>query len=842
MATSQLKRVLQTLRRATLPHEGADRTDGQLLDSYIHSREEAAFAALVERHGPMVWGVCRRVLASHQDAEDAFQATFLVLVRKAASIVPREMVANWLYGVARQTSLKARATTARRRGREKQVKAMPEPALEQKHLWDDLHSLLDQELSRLPDKYRALIVLCDLGGKTRTEAARHFRLPEGTVASRLATARAMLARRLARHGLPLSGTALAAVLSQEAASAGLPASVASSTIQAATLFAAGPAAAAGVLSSKAITLAEGVLKTMLLSKLKITTAVLVAVAALGVGTAALTQQGPAEKPAEQPVKAKPVAAEKPADQKALAKKADAALPTVTSGIVKAVDAPKNTLTITNKEGETTFSVAKDATIQIDGKPGNLTGLPSGACVTLREFVDTNTARSLNAEGRWFWGVLKAVDAANNTITFDEKGPPDAAGKTFTVVKDTFISIDGKPGKLFGIPNGASVNLHLFADQQTIHSLSAEGAQVCGLVKAVDATKNTITLNDTTYPVAADAHIAIDRKDAKLAGVPVGCNVTLNLQVDQKTVLRINAGGRSVFASVKAVDSEKNTITVAGSEDDGRTFRVTKETTIIIDGKPGTLAAIPAGAGLHALNLCADQQTADGINVCGPGYHHVPVTAVDADKHTITIGEQAPAEVAGKTLRVVPEANIQIDGKPGKLAAVPVGAFVNLGLSVDRQTALNLQAEGPNLGGCGGSMVSAVSAGENTITFDAKGAADVAGKTFTVLKDAWITIDGRPGKLADLPTGSYVNVTLTVDQQAVRCLGAHGPRLAGVVRAVDAARNTVTVDDATYVVAPDAVIVIDGKKGPLVGLATGASVGLSLRVDQKTVGMIQTRAP
>src|SRR5262245_55397758 len=104
MATKQLRRVLQALRGATVAHPEADRTDGQLLESYLCSREEAAVAALVQRHGPLVWGVCRRVLRCHQDAEDAFQATFLVLVRKAASIRPREMVANWLYGVAHQTA------------------------------------------------------------------------------------------------------------------------------------------------------------------------------------------------------------------------------------------------------------------------------------------------------------------------------------------------------------------------------------------------------------------------------------------------------------------------------------------------------------------------------------------------------------------------------------------------------------------------------------------------------------------------------------------------------------------------------------------------------------------
>jgi RNA polymerase sigma factor (sigma-70 family) len=305
MATNQLRRVLQSLHRATFPPEGAGLSDGQLLDSYVRSREESAFAALVHRHGPMVWGVCRRVLRSHQDAEDAFQATFLVLVRKASAVVPREMVANWLYGVAHQTALKARTTTTKRQAREKQVHEMPERAVEQQALGDDLQPLLDQELSRLPDKYRAVIVLCDLQGKTRKEAARHFRLPEGTVASRLATARSMLAKRLARVGLALSGGALPAVLSQQGASASVPVSVASATIKAASLFAAGAAAAPGVISGKAVALAEGVLQTLLLAKLKVAAGVLLVVAVLGAGAVALREQALAEKPADQSMTAKP---------------------------------------------------------------------------------------------------------------------------------------------------------------------------------------------------------------------------------------------------------------------------------------------------------------------------------------------------------------------------------------------------------------------------------------------------------------------------------------------------------------------------------------------------------
>src|SRR6516165_5205966 len=189
MATNQMSEVILHLRSAVLLRDGAGLTDGQLLDDFISRRDEAALAALIVRHGPMVWGVCYRTLRNHQDAEDAFQATFLVLVHKAASIVPREMVANWLYGVARQTALKARATAAKRKGRERQVKQMPELAAVEPDLWRDLQTLLDEELSRLPDKYRVVVVLCDLDGKTRTEVAGQLGLPEGTVASRLARAR-----------------------------------------------------------------------------------------------------------------------------------------------------------------------------------------------------------------------------------------------------------------------------------------------------------------------------------------------------------------------------------------------------------------------------------------------------------------------------------------------------------------------------------------------------------------------------------------------------------------------------------------------------------------------------
>jgi RNA polymerase sigma factor (sigma-70 family) len=267
---------------AAIREDGPGMTDGELLNRFLHRRDGAAVAALVRRHAPMVWGVCRRVLHSHHDAEDAFQATFLVLVRKAVTIRDREKVAHWLYGVAHQTAVRLRATLTRRKLRERQVAEMPEPAPTEPAVWSDLRPLLDAELSRLPDKYRVVLVLCDLEDKTRKEASRQLGLPEGTVASRLMRARMMLARRLTRRGVIVSGGALAGLLSRDA-SAGVPALVMSATIKAATLFATEKAAATGAVSVQVVALTEGVLKAMLMSKFKPAIIAVLATALLGLG-------------------------------------------------------------------------------------------------------------------------------------------------------------------------------------------------------------------------------------------------------------------------------------------------------------------------------------------------------------------------------------------------------------------------------------------------------------------------------------------------------------------------------------------------------------------------------
>jgi RNA polymerase sigma factor (sigma-70 family) len=279
MPANPLDRIVQRLYATARRRDVADHSDARLLASFIEQRDDAAFAALMHRHGAMVWNVCRRILPDHHDVEDAFQATFLVLVRKAASIAPKAMVGNWLYGVAYQTALKARSTLAKRRAREKQVAKLPEPVPRDQNASEDWLSVLDQELNCLPAKYRLAIVLCDLEGRTRKQAAKEIGVPEGTVAARLARGRVMLMKRLERHGLALTAGSLVSALTQNAASGCVPAGVTSSTLKAAGLLAAGQAVATGVVSADVAALTKGVLTAMLLTKLKTTVAILFLIAA-----------------------------------------------------------------------------------------------------------------------------------------------------------------------------------------------------------------------------------------------------------------------------------------------------------------------------------------------------------------------------------------------------------------------------------------------------------------------------------------------------------------------------------------------------------------------------------
>jgi RNA polymerase sigma factor (sigma-70 family) len=215
---SGLQRVAARLNPDTAP-------DGELLARFLASRDEAAFALLVRRHGSMVLSTCRRVLGNAADADDAFQAAFVVLVRKSHSLTNRSCVGNFLYGVAFHTALKARAMATKRRAKE--AKASRERERPES---DELSRVLDEELTKLPDKYREPVVLCELEGVSRKDAAARLGIPEGTISSRLTTAHRMLAKRLTAKGF--AAVAVAAVLGNQASA--VPDVLAEAALRAAT--------------------------------------------------------------------------------------------------------------------------------------------------------------------------------------------------------------------------------------------------------------------------------------------------------------------------------------------------------------------------------------------------------------------------------------------------------------------------------------------------------------------------------------------------------------------------------------------------------------------------------
>jgi RNA polymerase sigma factor (sigma-70 family) len=290
MSSGQLATVVRHLRRLVEAEEADGGSDAELVGRFVSQRDAAAFELLVRRHERLVLGVCRRVLGNFHDAEDAFQAAFLVFARKAASVGKRQSLGPWLYRVAYRVALRLRAQVAGRKSQSLPEADPPaavaaDPAASA--AWRELRPLLDQEVHGLPARYHAPVVLCYLEGKSYDEAARQLGCSRGTVATRLNRARTLLRRRLERRGLVLTAGLLTILIAGEAATAGAPAARVKATAQAAVAVAAG-APAAGLVAPHVSALTEGVLRTMFWTKLKVVTAlVLAALVVGGVGTGTL---------------------------------------------------------------------------------------------------------------------------------------------------------------------------------------------------------------------------------------------------------------------------------------------------------------------------------------------------------------------------------------------------------------------------------------------------------------------------------------------------------------------------------------------------------------------------
>jgi RNA polymerase sigma factor (sigma-70 family) len=553
MRRNRLDAAVGSLRALALRRDGGV-ADGELLERFVRERDQSAFAALVRRLGPMVLGVCRRVLRHEQDAEDAFQAAFLVLVRRAAAVRPPGAVGGWLFGVARRTALEARRAAARRRAHEAratprtEAPEAPEP---------DLRAVLDGELAALPDAYRAALVLCDLEGRSRRQAARELGVPEGTVASRLARGRWMLGRRLARRGLPWSAAGLTLALARGASA--VPVLLFDSTVEAAGLLAAGRAAA---LSPRVVALTEGVRKAMGTLKLKAAAAVLLALGVLGAGAAWMSRPSPA---AEQPAP-RADAAPKPADPPKAAKlKGKRSAHTY---LIDEIDLGRCILKVHVQDEEKVtgrtmryeFDAPAETPILIDGKEGKLADLIVG--VPLRLTIDREArarpgtlgaVTRVEAVGATFDGRLEAVDPADMTLRARLVGVgPDAVG--MDVADDARIVLDGREAKLSRIKPEMWVNGKLSAVRPVVVELTAYGPSWDAIVEEVDLKKRTISLTNPpqagagggprgpgpmgagaptpgpptpeVFPVDPDVRIILDGKEAKLSDLEPKMKVTV----------------------------------------------------------------------------------------------------------------------------------------------------------------------------------------------------------------------------------------------------------------------------------------------------------------------------
>ena len=297
MANAQLRTVLRHVQTAVATGHTKERTDAELLDAFRARQDKDAFAALVRRHGAMVLGVCTHVLRQAEDAEDAFQATFLILARHAASIRKGEALASWLHGTAYRAAMNAKRAAMRRRAHEGRAKTMPPRDSLADVSWREVQAILDEEVQRLPEKHRAAFVLCCLEGKSRALAARELGVKEGTVSSRLAEAKKQLQGRLAQRGITLSALLGAAALAANGVQAAVPPLLTKATVRAALGSAGGEAAAAGTLSPRVVAIVQGVtkgvIKPMFATKLKTATVLLLAALATAAGLPA--HQPPAAK-------------------------------------------------------------------------------------------------------------------------------------------------------------------------------------------------------------------------------------------------------------------------------------------------------------------------------------------------------------------------------------------------------------------------------------------------------------------------------------------------------------------------------------------------------------------
>jgi RNA polymerase sigma factor (sigma-70 family) len=666
--------------------------DRQLLEEFADG-DETAFTALVDRYGGLVMGVCQRVLQHTQDAEDAFQATFMVLARKAGKIAWQDSVANWLHGVACRIAYQVRREKARHQSRSGGIvsdhatpEAAPDPS------WSELKPVLDEELNRLPTRYRIPLILCCLEGKSRDEAATQLGWSLGSLKGRLERGREILRSRLAKRGLTLSAALAATLIAAAGAQAAVPLTLGLETVRAGMAMLTGQSAA--VVSTQALTLAQGALHAMFMTKVKFAAAVLMTVVTLGLGTGYVTHQALAGNGVAE-------------DRQA------ASLPS---------------------------AQPKENHQRVNGQPDPM---DDGYVPTLAEFLGQREGREERKQQPSINGVVQTVDAAKNKINIlVVRGESD--GQTFDLVKDVkVVLVEGretKDAKITDVQPKTRVTLILDDAKKTVQTIQivgtrpsdagerggerpgrGDGASFSGLVTEIDVVKKTISfqaggrgddpVTTKTFDLAKDVKVTTRTgrtiKDSNIENVPLKTVIQVKLDDTKKIVKAIEVViSTTAHGTVSEVDAKSITLTTGGRGDDVKSTTYTLSKDVKVQywlpgsgagrGTPGQVRSLKLADVVAKMNVTLqlnDELTAvESINLQLP-HASGAIGEINAKKGTLTLKAGRGDDL---NLTVAKDASIMIDGKAGTLDKVAAGTEVNLILTPDGMQVLSLQT--PPAGG------------------------------------------------------------------------------------------------------------------------------------------------
>ncbi len=522
-------------------------TDRELIARFHQQRDESAFAALVDKHGPMVLGVCRRKLKDSHAADDAFQATFLILAKKAGQVTWQESLGGWLYQVAVHVCRKAVARLSRRES--VPLAAGMEPAAPSPSP-SELSGVLDEELRGLPQSYRDPIILCHLQGMTVEEAAQALAVSEGQLRGRLFRGREKLRERLTKRGVALSVSALVVSLTAGTARA-VPTALRTAAVASATT---------GPVSTSVLSLTHEVLSAMSRTKFHLLVASVALVAGLFVTggvvkTAAADQpEKSANTPAPSPLpELQNTPAPKDDDEKKPEEKLDRR-----EGKLKSIDATGNKLVLLTEEDKFNLpvDVGVKTAVTFARRAVKLADLKEGMDATVTFRGTEKEAVSVEAGWPTLEADVKAVDPAGKQLTIKQEGNKGFEfDVNFAVAADVEVEIDGIPAGLADIKGGSKVDLEFAADKKTVVRIEGKGekGELSATVKATDPANKSVTLTvlvaghreewkvELSFAVTADCTFRLSGKDVKLDDLKADMPVRCQFAADRRTVRGIWAG-------------------------------------------------------------------------------------------------------------------------------------------------------------------------------------------------------------------------------------------------------------------------------------------------------------